>query len=354
MSPEARKGEGPEPIPTIAWTGRSVRILDQTRLPAEEVYLDIETVEALCEAIRMLRIRGAPALGIAGAMGLALGALRVLEAGGDLEAAVPEVAERIRRTRPTAVNLGWALDRLLARWRASAGQDPEARVRALMEEAQRIHAEDLEMSRAMGRAGLEVLRPGARILTHCNTGGLATGGLGTALAVVFEAHARGLGVTVYADETRPLLQGARLTTWELGRQGIPCTLLVDGAAAWALSRGMVDVVLIGADRIARNGDTANKIGSHMLALAARTHGVPFYVVAPTSSFDPELESGEKIPIEERAADEVRCCGGRPTAPAGVSVFNPAFDVTPASWITGWITERGILRPPFTPRILGRG
>lgn len=342
MSPPAPKPA----IATMAWTEDGIRILDQTRLPGEEVYVTLRDVDSVCEAIRSLRVRGAPAIGIVGAMGVALAARIARSEGASLDDAVVRDAERLRGTRPTAVNLGWAVDRCLSLWRRTAAAPAEERVEALVREACAIHEEDLAMSRTMAQAGAELVRDGAGILTHCNTGALATGGLGTALGVVIEAHARGKRPHVFVDETRPLLQGARLTAWELKRLGIPATLLVDGAAPALLRSGRVDVVLYGADRVARNGDTANKIGSYMVSLAARAHGVPLYVVAPTSSFDLSVPDGASIPIEERAPEEVRRWGGHATAPEGIEVYNPAFDITPAENVTGWITEKGILHPPF--------
>jgi methylthioribose-1-phosphate isomerase len=350
-------------IPTIAWSPdlrrAAIRILDQTRLPREEAYLDLETIPDLCEAILALRVRGAPAIGIAGAYGVALAARLAVEerershrAGGahaapgltELLCAIEAAAARLRAVRPTAVNLAWAIDRVLARLRASGG-DLAA---IALAEARAIHDEDLAMSRAMGEHGAALLPQGARVLTHCNTGGLATGGLGTALAVVFAAHDQGKAPRVFVDETRPLLQGARLTMWELMRAGIPATLIVDGAAAWAMKRHRVDAVLVGADRIAANGDAANKIGTYGLAIAAARHGVPFYVVAPSSTFDPALPSGDAIPIEERPAVEVLAGGMGGATGAGAAsriatVWNPAFDVTPAELITGWVTEQGVRR-----------
>ncbi|MBU2690529.1 MAG: S-methyl-5-thioribose-1-phosphate isomerase [Candidatus Eisenbacteria bacterium] len=338
-------------MPTMKWTGNGIRIIDQTRLPSDEIYLDLVTLEEVCEAIGTLRVRGAPALGIIGAMGLALAARIALNEGADVMPAVAAAAERLRATRPTAVNLGWALDRVLDRLKSEGPESPGEIFACLEKESLRIHAEDLEMSRAMGRAGAAILPSGARILTHCNTGGLATGGLGTALDVAFEAHLQGKNPHVFADETRPLLQGARLNAWELKRNGIPVTVQVDGAAPWLIKSRGIDIILYGADRIARNGDTANKIGSYMLSLAAQAHKVPLYVVAPTSSFDSKIPDGEAIPIEDRGEEEVTLWGGRRTAPEGIDVFNPAFDITPATHITGWITEGGILQPPFTEKRL---
>ena len=338
-------------IPTIAWAPDrpAVRILDQTRLPATEVFLDLTEIDAICEAIAELRVRGAPAIGIAGAYGVALAAHRASRHPGT--AADPEVeqaAARLRAVRPTAANLAWGVSRALQRYRESRaqGKAPGSAAAAALAEARAIHEEDLEASRAMGRAGVLLVPQRGKILTHCNTGGLATGGLGTALAVVFEAARVGREPRVFVDETRPLLQGARLTAWELEREGIAATLLVDGAAAWLFATRGVDLVLVGADRIAANGDTANKIGTYGVALAAARHRVPFYVVAPISTFDSEIPSGAAIPVEERGADEVRTIRRTPIAPAGVRVWNPAFDVTPAELIAGWVTERGIVRPPF--------
>ena len=347
-------------IPTIAWRDSMIRILDQTRLPEAEIFLDLSEIDALCEAIQLLRIRGAPAIGIAGAYGVALAARQAAAPrGAEVDDCVAQAAERIRTVRPTAANLAWGVDRVLGVFRQarSEGVSPDEAARRSLAEARSIHEEDLDMSRAMGQVGLGVVPDHARIITHCNTGGLATGGLGTALAVVFEAARHGKEPHVFVDETRPLLQGARLTSWELRREGIRATLLVDGAAAWLMASQGVDLALVGADRIAANGDAANKVGTFSLALAAARHGVPFYVVAPSSTFDPSTPSGEAIVVEQRPEEEVRRFGGQATAPADVEVWNPAFDVTPASLIAGWITEQGVLEPPFAAiatRPRGRG
>ncbi|MCK4304193.1 MAG: S-methyl-5-thioribose-1-phosphate isomerase [Candidatus Eisenbacteria sp.] len=340
-------------IATIAWTGSAIRILDQTRLPEAEIYLDLDDLDGLCEAILNLRIRGAPAIGIAGIYGVALMALHAAEGSWQGAAADPErrflqSAQRIREIRPTAVNLAWAVDRAVdcftaARSRGASLKDAAA---AVLTAARELHAADLDASRAMGKAGAVLLKQGSRVLTHCNTGGLATGGLGTALAVVFEAARRGKAPCVYVAETRPLLQGARLTAWELLREGIEATVVVDGARAWLMANEGLDLVLVGADRIAANGDTANKIGTLGGAVAAARYGVDFYVVAPFSTFDLNLPSGAEIPVEQRSADEVRCLGGKYVTPKTAPVWNPAFDVTPAELIKGWITEHGILQPPF--------
>jgi methylthioribose-1-phosphate isomerase len=343
----------------MGWTAdRRLTILDQTLLPHEERWLVLDTVEGVAEAIRALRVRGAPAIGIAAAMGLS-GALRSRGAGDrrELLGALEEGAAALRAARPTAVNLGWAMDRMLRSGAATPGR-PDAVLAALEAEAQAIWDEDVEACRRIAETGQALLKAGrtdapahgrteaVNVLTHCNTGFLATGGVGTALGIVHVAAERGTRVHVWVDETRPLLQGSRLTAWELAKAGIPHTVLADGAAASLMAAGSVDVVLVGADRVARNGDTANKVGTYPLALAARRHGVPFYVVAPWSSFDPACMTGADIPIEQRDADEVLRPLGVPAAPRGGAAYNPAFDVTPAEVITGWVTERGVLRPPF--------
>jgi methylthioribose-1-phosphate isomerase len=332
------------PLGAVAWRGDGViRILDQTRLPEAECYLDLRTVDEVAEAIRMLRVRGAPLIGIVAAMAAAL-------------ATSPEelrlACERLRATRPTAVNLGWALDRML-RCGEEAARRGEPLGPALVAEARAIWEEDQAMCRRIGEVGLEVVSDGATVLTHCNAGALATGGIGTALAPLYLARERGRRVAVIASETRPLLQGSRLTAWELQRAGIPVTLIGDAMAASRLRQGGVGIVLVGVDRVARNGDVANKIGTYSLALAARAHGVPFYVAAPTSSFDPGTPEGSAIPIEERRPEELRTLGPARTAPEGVPVWNPAFDVTPAELITGYITDRGLLTAGELALRLGR-
>jgi len=339
----------PEPI---AWTPTgAVRILDQTLLPAEECRLELTRVDQMAEAIRALRVRGAPLLGIAGAMGLVL-ALDAAEATGGRDAALEAVeraARVLRATRPTAVNLGWALDRMLARARAVEGGRDALRD-ALVAEATAIHDEDRAMCARIGEHGAALVPDGATVVTVCNAGALATGGIGTALAPVYTAHARGRAVRVIVPETRPLLQGSRLTAWELARAGVPATLVTDGMVASRLRRGDVACAIVGADRIAANGDVANKIGTYALALAARAHGVPFYVAAPASTIDLGTPDGGAIPIEERDAAEVRGLAGRATAPDGVDVWNPAFDVTPAELITGIVTDRGMVPPGALARL----
>jgi methylthioribose-1-phosphate isomerase len=343
---------GIPPIETVRWcTERQlVRILDQRRLPQQERYVEIRTVARLIWAIRSLAVRGAPALGIAGAYGVALAAYRALDAGKDPLRSSLAAARHLAAARPTAVNLRHGIDAAIRLVRTGEGARPEAA-------GDRILAEDLAASRAMAEHGCELIPAGSRVLTHCNTGGLATGGLGTALAVICLAASRGRVLEVLADETRPLMQGNRLTLWELRRLGIPARVLPDGAAAWALKTLGIGCVMTGADRIVANGDTANKIGTYGLALAAAAHKIPFYVVAPTTTFDLSIPDGTGIPIEERHPDEVLRAGGwcagrgvsaREGTHDGPGAFNPAFDVTPAGLIAGWVTERGIETPPFAP------
>jgi methylthioribose-1-phosphate isomerase len=324
----------------IGWTeDHAVRILDQTLLPGEERYLDLDTVDAVAEAIRTLRVRGAPLIGIAAAMGLTL-AVRRGAATLDVVCAASAV---LGSTRPTAVNLRWALRRMERRAAAAASAGTDL-AEALRAEANAIWAEDREMCARIGAAGAALIGGDAVVLTHCNAGALATGGMGTALAPVYTLHQAGRRVSVIADETRPLLQGSRLTAWELTRAGVPVTVIADGMAASRLRRGDVTCVIVGADRIAANGDVANKIGTYGVALAARAHGVPFYVAAPTSTIDPATPNGTRIPIEERAADEVAGWRGHVAAPAEARVWNPAFDVTPAELVTAIITDRGVFAP----------
>jgi methylthioribose-1-phosphate isomerase len=335
-------------IKHLAWTpAGTLLILDQTLLPAEERWLEIRTLEALLEALRSLRVRGAPAIGIAAAMGL-VAVVRVQAKGAPRAAAlalVEAAAAAIVLARPTGVNLHWAMERMRRRAAGTPG-DGDALLAALRAEADAIWAEDQAMCAAIAEHGQLLMRQGIRVLTHCNTGALATGGIGTALGIVLRAAERGLDPEVWVDETRPLMQGARLTAWELLRAGVRHAVLPDAAAAALLSQGKVDMVLVGADRIARNGDVANKIGTLGVAVLARHYGVPFYSVAPTSSFDPACPDGALIAIEHRGADEVAAPFGIRVAPEGSPVFNPAFDVTPAALVTGYVTERGILHPPF--------
>jgi methylthioribose-1-phosphate isomerase len=332
-------------IQAVRWSddGAGVRIIDQRELPEREVYRDLRTVDEVYEAIVTLAVRGAPAIGIAGAMGMTLSLDGTEQDGTAVLHRVAKAHGRIRSARPTAVNLGWAVDRVQKVALRSRGEGTR---RAMIAEATAILDEDRAMCRAIGAHAAMLMHDGARVLTHCNTGALATGGIGTALAGVYVAMEQGKRLHVYADETRPVLQGSRLTAWELKRAGIPVTVLVDGAAASLMADGEVDLCVVGADRIAVNGDVANKIGTYPLALAAKHHGIPFYVAAPASTFDALTATGGEILIEQRSAEEVRCGFGAPTAPPGIDVYNPAFDVTPASLITAIVSDRGVHRPPY--------
>ena len=327
----------------IRWNHDALSLLDQTRLPLEERWLPCTDYRQVVRAIRTMVVRGAPAIGVAAAYATVLAAR---EGAGTPDFAVfmARAREELASSRPTAVNLFWALDRMEACWRAWGPDLPR-----LEREAQAIHREDLEMNRAMGRFGAELVPQGARILTHCNAGALATGGYGTALGVIRAAHAQGKVDMVYADETRPLLQGARLTAYELAADHIPVTLICDDMAGALMARGQVDLVVVGCDRMAANGDFANKIGTYSLAVLARHHHIPFYTALPSSTVDLSLPDGRGIPVEERGPEEVSSFAGRRTGPAGVPVWNPSFDVTPHQLLTGIITERGVLTPPF-----GRG
>jgi len=333
-------------IAPVRWTGEQLIMLDQTLLPARELEREYTRWEDVAEAIRALVVRGAPAIGVAAAFGVVLAARQSKAATGeallaDLETAIKGLAA----TRPTAVNLFWALERMRAV--ASVSHRSVAEIRArLAGEAEAILAEDLAANRALGDHGAELVPPRARILTHCNAGALATAGYGTALGIVRSAHAQGKVALLWVDETRPVMQGSRLTAWECVREGIPHRLIADVVAASVMARGEVDLVVTGADRIAANGDTANKIGTYALAVLAKHHGVPFYVAAPFSTIDPAIASGREIVIEERDAGEVRRVGPQQTAPDASPVYNPAFDVTPAELIAAIVTERGVFRPPY--------
>jgi methylthioribose-1-phosphate isomerase len=333
-------------IAPVRWTGERLIMLDQTLLPTRELEREYTRWEDVAEAIRALVVRGAPAIGVAAAFGVVLAARQSKAATGeallaDLETAIKGLAA----TRPTAVNLFWALERMRAV--ASVSHRSVAEIRArLAGEAEAILAEDLAANRALGDHGAELVPPRARILTHCNAGALATAGYGTALGIVRSAHAQGKVALLWVDETRPVMQGSRLTAWECVREGIPHRLIADVVAASVMARGEVDLVVTGADRIAANGDTANKIGTYALAVLAKHHGVPFYVAAPFSTIDPAIASGREIVIEERDAGEVRRVGPQQTAPDASPVYNPAFDVTPAELIAAIVTERGVFRPPY--------
>ncbi len=322
---------------SIAWRGDRLVLLDQRRLPGAKVYLELRTAAEVAEAIREMAVRGAPAIGAAAAYGIALAALR----GEDLAAA----DQVLRASRPTAVNLFWALDRMKRIWEGFQGS-PEELAHRLVEEAERIAEEDVLANRAIGQNALPLIPDGAKILHHCNTGSLATVDYGTALGVIRMAHEAGKKVHAFLDETRPRLQGARLSAFEMNELGIPHTVIVDGASGHVMKTFGIDLVVVGADRIAKNGDTANKIGTYNLAIAARYHGIPFYVAAPTSTIDLKTKTGAEIPIEERAPEEVVYCGPERVVPEDSPVYNPAFDVTPAELITAIITEVGIAYPPF--------
>jgi methylthioribose-1-phosphate isomerase len=334
-------------IAPIRWQDGRLVLLDQRRLPGELVERAHADWREVADAIRTLAVRGAPAIGVAAAFGVALAARASRAADWDgLAAELDEAIAGLAATRPTAVNLFWALDRMRRTIAASRGMARAALADRLVAEAQAILDEDLAANRAMGAHGAALVPAGARILTHCNAGALATAGYGTAVGVIRAAQERGLVKLVWVDETRPVMQGSRLTAWEMVQEAIPHRLISDVAAAFVMRRGEVDLVVTGADRIAANGDTANKIGTYGLAVLARHHGIPFYVAAPMSTVDPSIASGASIVIEERDAAEVRGVAGRQTAPAESPVFNPAFDVTPAELIAAIITERGVFRPPY--------
>ncbi len=347
----------PPAIRTLEWIPKQpdrllpgfIRLLDQTRLPETLTFREVRDPTDLWLAIRTLQVRGAPAIGVAAAMGLLLSLQNTpFHSANELLAAVRKTAQYLATARPTAVNLFWALDRMsrAAEHLASTFADPPALAEAIAREALAIQNEDIAMGRAIGEHGVRLLDGVDAILTHCNAGSLATAGYGTALAPLYVAQEQGRSVAVYVDETRPLLQGARLTAWELIQSGFSVTLLCDNMAAWLMRQGKIGAVLVGADRIASNGDTANKIGTYALALLAAAHRIPFYVLAPTSTFDRALPDGTAIPIEHRPAEEITQFAGRGIAPEGVSVFNPAFDVTPAALITAIVCEKGLARPPF--------
>jgi methylthioribose-1-phosphate isomerase len=349
----------------VAWRDDHLEAIDQTLLPERVVLLELRTVAEVVDALRRLAIRGAPAIGVAAAFGVVLGLDERRPATGEEAAAALEgIAAELEAARPTAVNLAWAVRRVVAAARDAgegrpgpaaptppeAPADPADVRRRALDEALRLLEEDRVACRRMAEFGRAELAGRRRLLTHCNTGRLATAGLGTALGVVYAIAESGAPVEVFASETRPLLQGARLTAWELLDAGIPVTLLAEGATAAAMAGGMVEAVLVGCDRVARNGDTANKIGTYGLSVLARSHGIPFYVVGPLSSFDPMAATGDQIVIEERSADELRRLAGVQVAPAGAAAWNPAFDVTPAALISGFITDVGVLRPPFDESI----
>jgi methylthioribose-1-phosphate isomerase len=333
-------------VPTVAWEDGAVVMIDQRRLPAEQVLLRCRIAPEVVAAIKDMAVRGAPAIGVAAAFGLALGARNTRAEGEALRAEWSDLCAAFAATRPTAVNLFWAIERMRRRFDAHAGAGGETLRRALLDEALAIQVEDLEACRRMGDLGAELLPAEARVLTHCNAGALATAGYGTALGVIRSAARRGGVRAVFAGETRPWLQGARLTAWELMEDGIPVTLIADAMAGHFMARGEIDTVVVGADRIAENGDVANKIGTYSLAVLAKEHGVPFYVVAPVSTFDLSTPTGADIPIEERPPEEVTHVAGHRVPPEGVLVRNPAFDVTPHRYVTAIVCERGVARSPF--------
>jgi methylthioribose-1-phosphate isomerase len=346
----------PVPIQTIEWVSGPrphARLIEQTRLPVEVVYLDVYDVSGMVDAIYRLAVRGAPAIGVAAAYGVLLGVQgRAASGPEEFMAHLADVSKRLAAARPTAVNLFWALERMSQRARAERARSAgtPALIAALFDEAHKIQREDKEQCDKMGQFGAELIRDGMRLLTHCNAGALATAGIGTALAPMYTAHAQGKRIEVFADETRPLLQGARLTAFELHAAGIPVTLITDNMAGRVMSEGRIDAVFVGSDRIAANGDVCNKIGTYSVAVLARHHGIPFYVVAPLSTFDLRTPTGKEIPIEERGAEEVTHGFGRQTAPSGVRVYNPAFDVTPAALVSGIITEVGLIEAPNNERL----
>ena len=329
---------------TLEWTGDHLRILDQTKLPEETVYLDCDTVDEVASAIRDMKVRGAPAVGIAAAFGVVIGMFNQnLKSWKEYEKRLNHVISTLAGTRPTAVNLFWALERVKNVAIKNKSQNLERVSQILLQEAISIHEEDKLMCEKIGEFGASLLKNGDTVLTHCNAGALATGGIGTALGIIYTATWQGKKVSVFADETRPVLQGARLTVWELQQQGIDVILICDNTAAVVMKKKEIDCVLVGADRVATNGDVANKIGTYNLAVLAHFHKVPFYVTAPSSSFDPAVSDGERIKIEERSPEEVTNWFGKKTAPSGTKVYSPAFDVTPADLVTAYITEKGIER-----------
>ncbi len=350
-------------IRTVFWQDGAVGMIDQKALPLEERYLTLDRWEDVAEAIRDLTVRGAPAIGVAAALGIALGIRNTPAATEEeLRASFEGICKTFAKTRPTAVNLFWAIERMKRRFHAALAEDPDvsgsdrfAVIReALLREAVAIHDEDIAANRAMGLHGRVFLEDGDGVLTHCNAGALATAGYGTALGVIRAAHEEGKRLTVYVDETRPVLQGARLTAWELMKEGIPAVLITDNMAAFLMKQGKIRKIITGADRIAANGDAANKIGTYGVAVLAAAHGIPFYIAAPLSTVDLSTPAGDAIPIEERDPSEVTSLAGRRIAPEGIAVYNPAFDVTPARLIAAIVTEAGIARPPYEKSLAALG
>jgi methylthioribose-1-phosphate isomerase len=335
-------------IQTLEWTKSGVVFIDQTKLPTEEVYVTCTTHQQVADVIRDMVVRGAPAIGVAAAMGIALGVKNSkAENFADLKKDFDQIFETIRQTRPTAVNLFWAIRRMTEKFESLRNRPVAEIQQALIEESQRMHAEDIAANQAMGRHGATLMPSSGGVLTHCNAGALATAGYGTALGVIRAAVEQGKKIHVYADETRPFLQGSRLTAWELMKDGIPTTVISDNMAGVMMQQGKIGAIVVGADRIAANGDVANKIGTYTVAVLAKEHGIPFYVAAPISTVDLATPDGSKIPIEQRNAREVTHIAGKQMVPDGVGIENPAFDVTPAKYVTAIITERGIARAPYT-------
>ncbi len=340
-------------IKTIEWKNNQVIMIDQRKLPNQETYVVCSDVHQVIQAIKKMVIRGAPAIGVAAAMGLALGAQKITTDDPDtFKVRFQKMGREMGLARPTAVNLFWAIKRMQRVIDNSAGPNVRSLKAALIQEAKAILKEDIAINKKLGFIGQKVIKNKATVLTHCNAGALATGGYGTALGVIRAAGEAGKQVQVMADETRPFLQGARLTAWELAKDHIPVTLITDNMAGYLMKKGLIDLVIVGADRIAANGDTANKIGTYSVAVLAKEHGIPFYVAAPCSTIDHGIKSGEGIPIEERPEREVTHIGGKRTAPPGIAVLNPAFDVTPHAYITGIITEAGLLKAPYLRSIAG--
>jgi methylthioribose-1-phosphate isomerase len=333
-------------IQTLEWTEKGVRFIDQTKLPTEETYITCKTYEQVADAIRNMVVRGAPAIGVAAAMGIALGMKNSkAETGAELKRDFDQICEAIGKTRPTAVNLFWAIRRMREKFESLRVRPLPQIKKTLVEEAQRMHAEDIAANQVMGRYGATLMPASGGVLTHCNAGALATCGYGTALGVIRAAVEQGKKINVYADETRPFLQGSRLTAWELMKDGIPTTVISDNMAGAIMKQGKIGAIVVGADRIAANGDVANKIGTYSVAVLAKEHAIPFYVAAPWSTVDMNMPDGDGIPIEQRSPREVTHHAGKQLAPDGVLVENPAFDVTPGKYITAIITERGVAKPP---------
>jgi len=340
------------PVPTITWENDALRLIDQTLLPEEYKFIDCTDVNTVAEAIVSLRVRGAPAIGVAAAYGVVVAAQEAIAQNADFDSHVAASIKTLSETRPTAVNLFWALERQEKVLAEITDLSPTEKRDRLLKEANEIFEDDKKICRELGRNGAQLLASEATVLTHCNAGGLATADYGTALAVVYAAVEAGKKVAVYADETRPLLQGSRLTAWELDQSGIDVTVICDSMAASVLRDKNIDSIVVGADRIAKNGDVANKIGTYGLAIVAKEHGVAFYVAAPLSTIDMKLDSGEQIPIEERKEEEITHGMGRQTAPKGINVYNPAFDVTPNHMVTAIITEKGVAKGNYTDTFAG--